>query len=193
MKKPRSILKCLLVLTVSGLSGCGSGSPSTSASPQEQAPPDKQSTPTFLSQSQSNRPDFQYFSVIREFGDDDTAALFGLLPNKQGMKITGITGPLFLGHALVKVLHQETLGDLFSHSSLPMTQPEKKQLLSRYSGAQIIYFEKYQGQLCTDQDLSLTVTSTLGEWSPTLTFKFSAIANPNDDCRFHSLGLETAD
>jgi hypothetical protein len=173
------------------LLGCGSSTKETHTSTESGATPGP-ALPSPSPAAAGEAPHFEYFSVIREFGGSDTAALFGLLPNQPGMKITGITGPEFLaGHAKVKILNSDTLKELFVASSLPMPNEEKEPLLSKYGGAQVIYFEKYEGRLCTDDNLSLAVSSTLGEWTPTLTFRFSAVADPTGNCKFHLLGLET--
>ena len=174
------------------LGGCGSSTKETHTSTTESgaAPSPALSNPSPAAAGEE--PHFEYFSVIREFGGNDTAALFGLLPSQPGMKITGITGPEFLaGHVKIKIFNSDTLKDLFVASLRPMPNEEKARLLAKYDGAQVIYFEKYEGQLCRDDDLNLTVASTLGDWAPTLTFRFNAVADPAGNCEFHLLGLET--
>ena len=173
------------------LAGCGSGNESTSPAAQAPAPNADKQTKTVTPDALQERPTFKFFSVIREFGGVDTGALFVLLPNEPGMKITGISGPKFLGRPRVDVLNHSTVGGIFNTSSFSMSIQNREQLLNKFSGANIIYFERYQGQLCTDKEFEINVTGTLGQWSPTLTFKFSAVAKTNDECSFHTLGLET--
>jgi hypothetical protein len=178
------------------LTGCGSSTETSSGTPVQPknnsapvATTPGTSLPTPFRPSQENCPDprdFKFFSVIREYGGKDNAALFGILPTQGKLKITKVTelwADFLPGYGL-ETLNQETENRLFSKSSIPMSQQEKDSLLSKYNGAQIIYFEGYNGQLCSGDEFKIFVSSSLGDFKFTTTFDVRAVPNSTGDCTF---------
>lgn len=135
------------------------------------------------------------FGVIREFGDTDTAAMFGLLPPSGTIQITSCSGPAFLvaNGCRVGQFNQVAMDHLFLKSANPMSQQERQDLVSQWSGAQVLYFEGYSGNLCTDSDIEydISVTGTVNDRPFTTTFQFIALPNTNGDCTFHIFGTLT--
>jgi hypothetical protein len=137
--------------------------------------------------ARADGPKFQQFTVVREFGTGDTSAIFGVLPSEAGYKITDVTGPMFLGHAQVAILNENTLSQFFDHSVFPMTATEKQQLLSKYNGAYVVYFEKYSDQLCSGDEFEIAITGSLGNTTATSQFSFVAQPQNKGDCKFLTL------
>ncbi|MCM2323016.1 MAG: hypothetical protein NDJ90_07115 [Oligoflexia bacterium] len=196
-----SVVPFLVALT---LAGCGSspisdkdsskqaqnGSPAAPATQPTTTPPSVPSDDTG-----ARSPDLEGFGVIREFGGNDTAAMFGLLPASGTLKITSCTGPNFLVEVGCRVgqLDGAAMDRLFLKSSKPMAQSEKQSLLSQWSGAQVIYLEGYNGALCTVAEIeyNITVSGTANGHSFTSTFQFIALPNSNGDCTYHKFGTIT--
>ena len=137
------------------------------------------------------------FGVIREFGGSDNAALFGLLPPSGSIQITNCTAPQFLASVRcgVGTLNETVMSHLFLKSSNPMTQSERQNLLSQWNGSQVIYFEGYNGSLCTNDETeyNVTVSGTSNGQAFTSTFQFIALPNSNGDCTYHKFGTITQD
>lgn len=195
---PASFISLFSILSLTALlTGCGSSSETstnTSAQPKNNSAPVATTPGTPVSfpslpshESCPNLNDFKFFSVIREFGGKDNVALFGILPNQGTLQITKVaeTWADFLTGYSFGTLNQETVNHLFSNSSVPMSQQEKDSLLSKYNGAQIISFEGYDGQLCTDEEFKITVSSSLGDFKFTTTFDVMVEPNSSGDCKFH--------
>jgi hypothetical protein len=130
---------------------------------------------------------FKQFTVIREFGGADNAAIFGVLPSELGMKITDVTGPAFLGNAYLAMLNENNLNGFFAHSSTPMSAAEKQQLLSDYAGAYVIYFENYSGRLCSGDQYQIEMTGKIGGVTAVTRFDFIASPQSAGDCKFITL------
>jgi hypothetical protein len=186
---------------VIAFSACGDNHVETAQQPQSvsgnsSAHP-KDTSPTSSAPAQPRTepaPDnlsFKYLAVIREFSAADRAALFGVLPTKDGMQITDVSGPGFLGDAHVGILTADNAGKFFNRSSIPMSAEEKTTLLSQYAGAQVIYFEGFSSSLCTGQVFKLTVSGLLDSKKLTTTFQFSAQPNSHGDCTFITLSETT--
>ncbi|MBL7544762.1 MAG: hypothetical protein JNL11_13175 [Bdellovibrionaceae bacterium] len=135
------------------------------------------------------------FGVIREFGGSDTAAVFGLLPTNGSIQITGCSGPEFLVHVGCRVgqLNETVMNHLFLKSSKPMEQSEKQNIVSQWNGAQIIYLEGYNGNLCSSDEIeyNVTVSGTIDAQPFTSTFQFIALPNSNGNCTYHKFGTIT--
>jgi hypothetical protein len=139
--------------------------------------------------------DFDHFAVIREFtGPSDNAALFGVLSNQEGLEITSITGPRFLGGARVGTLDASSMSRLFRRTSVPMSDAEKQALVERYQGAKVIYFEDYNGKLCAGpyQIYSVVADGKIGDQITSSNFTFAAVPTQNGNCRFATLSTTTS-
>lgn len=137
---------------------------------------------------------FDYVAVIRELnGATDNAALFGVLPNQEGLETTKIIGPGFLGGARVGTLDALSMSKLFKRTSIPMSDGEKQALVEKYQGAKAIYFEGYNGKLCagTDQIYSIIIEGKIGEQITSSNFTFAALPTHNGNCRFATLSTTT--
>jgi hypothetical protein len=204
---PASSISLFLILSASlTLTGCGSSTETSSGnSPQPQPGSAPVATapgtplPSPSSPSQSSCPTFQFFSVIREFGGKDNNALFGILPDQGAnlgvAKISKVVefGADFLNGYRAGTLDQQTMTHLFLNSTVPMSQQEKESLVSKYNGAQIIYFGGYQGQLCTDEEFKIEVNSTFGDFQLSTTFDVRAEPSSTGDCSFHVFSAMTQD
>ncbi len=150
-----------------------------------------------LAVSAAHATDLQGFGVIREFGGTDTAAMFGLLPASGSLQFTGCTGPAFLVPVGCRVgdLNQVAMDHLFLKSSKPMSQQEKQDLLSKWNGAKVLYFEGYNGSLCTNDEIEyhVSVSGTSSGKPFTTTFQFIALPNAAGDCTYHIFGTITQD
>jgi hypothetical protein len=182
-----------VVVSFTAISACSSESPTPSSSQSQNGQqPGTAPSPT-ATQSQATTSGFQYFSVIREFGGNDTAALFGILPDHGTLQITEISGPSFLGTVHIGTFNQDAINHLFLKSSKPMSQQEKNGLIAKYNGAEAIYVEGYEAQLCTDSEVKIKVSSSFGDLKPITTFDFTAEPTATDDCTFHSFLTLTQD
>lgn len=178
----------IVLFTILAIVRCGEVGKSGSQNnhePQNKLP----SNVTDSSSTPSDRPSFKHFAVIREFAGNDTAALFGILPDQGTLKITSVKGPGFLGGYRVGELTQEAMDRLFLKSSVPMPKPEKDRLVSQYDGAEVIYFEKYHGKLCAgpDNDIQITVSGIIENLNISMTFELAAVPQPDADCKFRKL------
>jgi hypothetical protein len=139
--------------------------------------------------------DLTGFGIIREFGGSDTAALFGVLPSSGSIQITGCSGPSFLvqGGCRVGQLTPSTMDRLFLKSSKPMSHQEKQDLVYQWNGAQVLYFEAYNGTLCTNAEIEylVSISGTSNGQAFTTIFQFIALPNANGSCTFHSFGTIT--
>ncbi|MGK5085893.1 hypothetical protein WDW37_21605 [Bdellovibrionota bacterium FG-1] len=140
-----------------------------------------------LSASNTYAADIQGFGVIREFGGNDNAAMFGLLSQNGTLQITDVSGPAFLGGYRVGELDQVAIDHLFLKSSKPMDQKEKLDLISKYNGAQVIYFEGYTGNLCRSNEIEYDISASGNvNGAPfTATIQFIALPNSSGDCGYH--------
>ena len=192
MNQSKKLVGFLLFFATAGNIGCGP-SPTDSARTQQKdqagEQPKNPSNQPENPRPQTHSPSFQYVSVIREFEGTDTASLFGILPDQGTSKIESVRGPAFLGPARVGKLDKEAMNYLFMKSSVPMLQTEREDLAAKYFGAQVIYFEGYNGHLCLgpDEINKIDVLSSLGDLKVTTTFEFSAVATSKGACKFHKL------
>lgn len=135
------------------------------------------------------------FGIIREFSGSDTAAIFGLLPANRSVKITGCAAPQFLVNVGCHVgqLNETVMSHLFLQSSKPMEQEEKQKIVAQWNGAQVIYFEGYNGNLCSTDEIeyNIMVSGTIDAKPFTSTFQFIALPNSNGDCTYHKFGTIT--
>tara|TARA_B110001454_G_C12723230_1_gene435994 strand:- start:27104 stop:27670 length:567 start_codon:yes stop_codon:yes gene_type:complete len=170
------------------LVGCSKNSDSSSP----QSP-----TPTIQSPNDKNEPNkkaeinFEKFGLIREFGDSDNAALFGLFSESGKFEISKIVGPEFLNTYQVGILNESSVEKLFSKSSSPLNITEKQNLLSKFNGATIIYTEGYTGNLCRLDETQFEITA-IGKIQSTdveVTFQFVANPNLNGSCNFRNFGI----
>jgi len=190
MNQYGKFLIILSVLITLGLSACGSGTTSTSTQSNPQ-PEQRQDPPISLPPGKPDTSDlsFKYFAVIREFKGNDKAALFGILPSKGTLQIKSVSGPSFLGKARVGTFDKDAINHLFLNTSVHLSPAEKEELESQYMGAQAIYFEKYDGDLCAgpDEEIKVSVVSLWGDLKINTAFTFSADPSLNGDCKFHEL------
>ena len=189
------ITSCFLL---SCAKGGGSTPPVNSSTPTKSTPrPDSEGDTSGNSTgtSASASVDLKGFGIIREFGGTDTAAIFGLLSSGGALQITAVHGPAFLGGARSGQLDQAAMDHLFLRSVRPMSQEEKQNLVSRWSGAQVIYFEGYNGTLCANDEVQheVSVSGTSSGKSFTSTFRFIALPNSNGDCTYHTFEVLTQD
>lgn len=143
--------------------------------------------------SPANAANLQGFGVIREFSGTDTAAMFGLVADSSSIQIKGATGPSFLGGVRIGQLDKVAMDHLFIKSSKPMSQQERQDLVSKYDGAQVIYFEGYLGSLCSsnETEFNIGVTGTISGVPFQSTFQFIALPNSLGDCTYHTFILQT--
>jgi len=146
-----------------------------------------------LAVSTANAANLQGFGVIREFGGTDTAAMFGLVADSGSIQITGATGPSFLGGVRIGQLDKVAMDHLFLKSATPISQQERQDLVSKYNGAQVIYFEGYHGALCAsdETEFHIGVNGTIDGAPFSSTFQFIALPNPTGDCTYHVFILQT--
>ena len=135
----------------------------------------------------------QGFGIIREFGGVDTAAMFGLLAGSGSVQINSVTGPQFLGGVRIGQLDKVSLDHLFLKSAQPMSDQEKQDIISKYNGAQVIYFEAYQGALCLkdETEFNIGVVGTIDGRAFSATFQFIALPNVTEDCTYHVFMLQS--
>lgn len=172
--------------------GCGTWTHKKETHSQS-SPPVQPSVPETSAHPDDNA-SFKYLAVIREIGRKDNAALFGILPRSGTLQITSVAGPSFLGGYRVGQLDQAAMDHLFTNVSVPMTQAERDNLVAEYGGAQLIYFEKYDGDLCLGPGtpkVTISISTSLGERKRLMTFEFIAIPQSNGDCQFHMISNET--
>ncbi len=74
-----------------------------------------------------------------------------------------------------------------------MAQDERQSLVSTWNGAQVIYFEGYNGAFCTNNEIEnqVTASGTLNGKPFTTTFQFIALPNANGDCTYHTFAVIT--
>jgi len=182
----------LIALMAFSLASCGSSSESEHDTSVHTGNGQPNMAPILaLTGPSSPIPTIKGLAVIREFGGSNTAALFVLLPSpgphQESLEITEITRPDFLDKPKAGQLDQESINVLFLNSAIAMPQQEKDGLLSDYKGAGIVYFENYDGRLCTGQEFTITVASTFGDRKLKTSFVFTAETDqhsPSGDCKF---------
>jgi hypothetical protein len=182
----------LIVPTIAVMAGCGSSNPPRENSVSQQTKGGQSAAgdadPANLPTSTAQAANIQGFSVIREFGGTDTAGMFGLLGDTASIRLTKVNGPSFLGGFRLGELNQEAIDHLFLKSSNPMSEQEKQGLLSKYRGAQVIYFEGYNGNLCNSEETEYKISAagTLNGAAFRATFQFIALPNATGDCKYHT-------
>ncbi len=135
--------------------------------------------------------DFKQFLLVREPAQSatDTAAIFLFKPSRGTFTVSEVKGPKFLGNAQVGKLDAETLKKLFVDLSSPLPEEQKQKLLTDYADATIVYFQKYDGRLCSDEQFHLELTGTVEEIAPTAIYDFNGSTGNDGNCFFHSLSL----
>ncbi len=133
------------------------------------------------------------FTVVREFGCGDTAALFGLLSSTGNVIIKRVSGPTFLGGYRLGKLNSSTMSHIFLKSSLPMDSNERKSILSKYKGAKVIYFEGYHGSLCQEEDVEyrIIVNGEIDHLEFEAVYQLIALPNKFGDCTYHKFAFVT--
>lgn len=170
------------------LVGCSKNSDSStpqSPTPTIQSPNGKDD------QNKKAEINFEKFGLIREFGDSDNAALFGLFSEPGKIEISKIAGPDFLNTYQVGILNESSVETLFSKSSYPLSVTEKQNLLSKFNGATIIYTEGYIGNLCRIDETQFEITAIGKIQSTDVEVTFQFVANPslNGSCNFRNFGI----
>jgi hypothetical protein len=135
--------------------------------------------------------EFDGFAVIREFGGNDNAALFGITADGVDLTISEVSGPNFIQAYRVGKLTPGSLDKLFQKSRLPMGSKEKEVLLSKFSDATVIYAEGYEGNICNFKEFEHKIVVTGIAESERYMFEFDVEATPNQtgSCNMHRFGL----
>lgn len=176
------------------LAGCGS---SSSLDVVQSTHTQSGSSPTADSGSTSNPSTddlkLQGFGVIREFGESDTAALFGLLANIGKIQITEVRAPSFLGGYRSGELNQAALDHLFQKTTNSMSLQERQELIAKYQGAEVIYFESYKEALCRadETEFHIIFSGNVNGRPFKATYHFVALPNPSGDCKYFKYGTMT--
>lgn len=181
----KSLVLVLGLLLVVGCSKSNESASSPSPLPTAQAPDNKGN------QIRQTKINFEKFGLIRELGETDNGALFGLLSESGKFEISKIVGPGFLKTYQVGILNESSVDMLFSKSSKPLTQDEKQDLLSKFKGATILYTEGYPGNLCNLDEIehNIVITGKVESTDVEVTFQFLALPNVSGNCRFHWFGI----
>ncbi len=135
--------------------------------------------------------DFKQYLVVREPAQSvtDTAAIFLFKPSRGTFTVSDVKGPKFLGNAAVGKLDAETLKKLFRDLSSPLPDDQKQKLLAEYADATIVYFERYDGRLCSNEQFHLELMGTVEGITPTAIYDFNGSTGNDGNCFFHSLSL----
>ena len=116
-----------------------------------------------------------------------------MLPEAGKLQITGVSRPVFLGDTEVWELNQSTLDKLFLNTTKPLSKSEKESLLSDFNGAALIYYEGYNGNLCSQNETEYNIKTTgkIDNLDIEISFKFVALPNVKGNCTFRIFGIMT--
>jgi len=134
---------------------------------------------------------YEYGVLIREIDAQNRAALFIFAPNKIVQQITEVRAPEYLGkpQAEYGILDSDNLDKMFNFTSRPLPLTEKEILLKKFNGAVYLYLPQYQGSMCTDEVLNVSMGTVISGKPVKVIFSFSALPSQEGTCDFHTVSL----
>lgn len=127
---------------------------------------------------------FDHLMFLREFsdlkGNPHFQALFGVKPSESEWSIERIIGPKFFGNARSALLNETTLSKIYAE--YPISPSKKQELLQKYQGTRILFFEGEQVRLCNGQDQRLRIEGRVGNKRTETVFSFAAYPGSGPNC-----------